>query len=213
MKRNLLIITLLFLGSFVILLLGNIIIIGEKIASLSQVAWAEYAFYTLILVVFYAVVIRPVVRVHRAPQFPALSIDGEWNTAQLVAFGHKLADNCNYIPKDKSCPELRKLHQQRLREDLERYATSKEELVQIISKELKLLLDYFDGKEPESKLAKKIDQKVFEAKRNDQWRREYMSYQMELNQQYRNGKEEGRKEGIDDMSKLIKMLISENKYE
>ena len=77
MKRNLLIITLLFLGSFVILLLGNIIIIGEKIASLSQVAWAEYAFYTLILVVFYAVVIRPVVRVHRAPQIPALSIDGE----------------------------------------------------------------------------------------------------------------------------------------
>lgn len=69
MKRNLLIITLLFLGSFVILLLGNIIIIGEKIASLSQVAWAEYAFYTLILVVFYAVVIRPVVRVHRAPGF------------------------------------------------------------------------------------------------------------------------------------------------
>ena len=64
-----------------------------------------------------------------------------------------------------------------------------------ISKELKLLLDYFDDKEPESKLAKKIDKKVFEAKRNDQWRREYMSYQMELNQQYRNGKEEGRKEG------------------
>ena len=147
MKRNLLIITLLFLGSFVILLLGNIIIIGEKIASLSQVAWAEYAFYTLILVVFYAVVIRPVVRVHRAPQFPALSIDGEWNTAQLVAFGHKLADNCNYIPKDKSCPELRKLHQQRLREDLERYATSKEELVQIISEELKLRIEGGELKE------------------------------------------------------------------
>ena len=147
MKRNLLIITLLFLGSFVILLLGNIIIIGEKIASLSQVAWAEYAFYTLILVVFYAVVIRPVVRVHRAPQIPALSIDGEWNTAQLVAFGHKLADNCNYIPKDKSCPELRKLHQQRLREDLERYATSREELVQIISEELKLRIEGGELKE------------------------------------------------------------------
>ena len=147
MKRNLLIITLLFLGSFVILLLGNIIIIGEKIASLSQVAWAEYAFYTLLLVVFYAVVIRPVVRVHRAPQFPALSIDGEWNAAQLVAFGHKLADNCNYIPKDKSCRELRKLHQQRLREDLERYAMSKEELVQIISKELKLRIEGGELKE------------------------------------------------------------------
>ena len=128
MKRNLLIITLLFLGSFVILLLGNIIIIGEKIASLSHVAWAEYAFYALILIVFYAVVIRPVIRVHRAPQIPALSIDGEWDTAQLIAFGHKLADNCNYIPKDKTCP-------------LERYATDKEELVQILSDELKLRIE------------------------------------------------------------------------
>ncbi len=141
MKRNLLIITFLFLGSFVILLLGNIIIIGEKIASLSHVAWAEYAFYALILIVFYAVVIRPVIRVHRAPQIPALSIDGEWDTAQLIAFGHKLADNCNYIPKDKTCPELRKLHQQKLREDLERYATDKEELVQILSDELKLRIE------------------------------------------------------------------------
>ena len=137
MKRNLLIITLLFLGSFVILLLGNIIIIGEKIASLSHVAWAEYAFYALILIVFYAVVIRPVIRVHRTPQIPALSIDGEWDTAQLIAFGH----NCNYIPKDKTCPELRKLHQQKLREDLERYATDKEELVQILSDELKLRIE------------------------------------------------------------------------
>lgn len=141
MKRNLLIITLLFLGSFVILLLGNIIIIGEKIASLSHVAWAEYAFYALILIVFYAVIIRPVIRVHRAPQIPALSIDGEWDTAQLIAFGHKLADNCNYIPKDKTCPGLRKLHQQKIREDLERYATDKEELVQILSDELKLRIE------------------------------------------------------------------------
>lgn len=141
MKRNLLIITLLFLGSFVILLLGNIIIIGEKIASLSHITWAEYAFYALILIVFYAVVIRPVIRVHRAPQIPALSIDGEWDTAQLIAFGHKLADNCNYIPKDKTCPGLRKLHQQKIREDLERYATDKEELVQILSDELKLRIE------------------------------------------------------------------------
>ena len=141
MKRNLLIITLLFLGSFVILLLGNIIIIGEKIAFLSHVAWAEYAFYALILIVFYAVVIRPVIRVHRAPQIPALSIDGEWDTVQLIAFGHKLADNCNYIPKDKTCPELRKLHQQKIREDLERNATDKEELVQILSDELKLRIE------------------------------------------------------------------------
>lgn len=90
-----------------------------------------------------------------------------------------------------------------------------------ISKELKLLLDYFDGKEPESKLAKKIDQKVFEAKRNDQWRREYMSYQMELNQQYKNGRaegiEQGMKQGVqqatEDINKLNNILIAAKKYE
>lgn len=147
MKRNLLIITLLFLGSFVILLLGNIIIIGEKIASLLNMAWTEYAFYALILIVFYAIVIRPVVRVHRAPQIPALSIDGDWDVAQLVAFGNKLADNCRYIPKDKTCPELRKLHQQKMREDIARYATDKDELVQILSNELKLRIEGGELKE------------------------------------------------------------------
>lgn len=147
MKRNLLIITLLFLGSFVILLLGNIIIIGEKIASLLNVAWTEYAFYALILIVFYIVVIRPVVRVHRAPQIPALSIDGDWDVVQLVAFGNKLADNCRYIPKDKTCPELRKLHQQKMREDIARYATDKDELVQILSNELKLRIEGGELKE------------------------------------------------------------------
>lgn len=147
MKRNLLIITLLFLGSFVILLLGNIIIIGEKIASLLNVAWTEYAFYALILIVFYAIVIRPVVRVHRAPQIPALSVDGDWDVTQLVAFGNKLADNCRYIPKDKTCPELRKLHQQKMREDIARYATDKDELVQILSNELKLRIEGGELKE------------------------------------------------------------------
>ena len=52
-----------------------------------------------------------------------------------------------------------------------------------IGRELQLL-DYFDGREPESKLTKRdMQKKVFEARGNDQWRREYMSYQMELNQQ------------------------------
>ena len=52
-----------------------------------------------------------------------------------------------------------------------------------------MLLDYFDGREPESQLARDIDRKVFEAGNNKQWRREYMSYQMELDRQFKNGKE------------------------
>ena len=67
----------------------------------------------------------------------------------------------------------------------------------------------FDGREPESQLAKDIDRKVFEARNNKQWRREYMSYQMELDKQYRNGREEERR----NINKLNKALLSEKKYE
>ena len=67
----------------------------------------------------------------------------------------------------------------------------------------------FDGREPESQLAKDIDRKVFEARNNKQWRREYMSYQMELDKQFRNGREEERR----NINKLNKALLSEKKYE
>ena len=90
-----------------------------------------------------------------------------------------------------------------------------------ISEELQMLLDYFDGREPENQLAKDIDSKVFEARNNKQWRREYMSYQMELDRQYRNGREEGIKEGMEkgselateNINKLLKILIVEKKYD
>lgn len=67
----------------------------------------------------------------------------------------------------------------------------------------------FDGREPESQLAKDIDRKVFEARNNKQCRREYMSYQMELDKQFRNGREEERR----NINKLNKALLSEKKYE
>ena len=67
----------------------------------------------------------------------------------------------------------------------------------------------FDGREPESQLAKDIDRKVFEARNNKQWRREYMSYQMELDKQFRNGREEERR----NINKLNKAVLSEKKYE
>ena len=67
----------------------------------------------------------------------------------------------------------------------------------------------FDGREPESQLAKDIDRKVFEARNKKQWRREYMSYQMELDKQFRNGREEERR----NINKLNKALLSEKKYE
>ncbi|MBD9054993.1 MAG: hypothetical protein EGR36_03185 [Eubacterium ventriosum] len=40
-----------------------------------------------------------------------------------------------------------------------------------------------------------------------------MSYQMELDKQYRNGREECREEGMDNISKLLKLLVAEKKYD
>ena len=90
-----------------------------------------------------------------------------------------------------------------------------------INKELKSLLEYFDGSEPESELTRRIDRKVIAARKNERWRREYMSYQMELNQQYKNGRaegiEQGMKQGVqqatEDINKLNNILIAAKKYE
>ena len=94
-----------------------------------------------------------------------------------------------------------------------------------ISEELQMLLDYFDGREPESQLAKDIDRKVFEARNNKQWRREYMSLQMEMNLKYREGlkageekgralgQSEGKIETQKNINRLNKILLSEKRYD
>lgn len=86
-----------------------------------------------------------------------------------------------------------------------------------IDKELKALLNYFDGKEPDSKLTRQIDKKVAEARNNEKWRREYMSWQMEMNQKYRDGQKEGIAIGVKQATKsvnqLTKILLSEKRYE
>ena len=94
-----------------------------------------------------------------------------------------------------------------------------------INKELKSLLEYFDGSEPESELTRKIDSKVLAARKKERWRREYMSLQMEMNLKYREGlkagEEKGRALGESDckietqknINRLNKILLSEKRYE
>ena len=86
-----------------------------------------------------------------------------------------------------------------------------------INKELKSLLEYFDGSEPESELTRKIDRKVIAARKNERWRREYMSLQMEMNLKYREGLKDGMKageeKGQENTNKLIKILLKEKRYD
>jgi predicted transposase/invertase (TIGR01784 family) len=94
-----------------------------------------------------------------------------------------------------------------------------------INKELKSLLEYFDGSEPESELTRRIDIKVIAARKNERWRREYMSLQMEMNLKYREGlkageekgralgQSEGKIETQKNINRLNKILLSEKRYD
>ena len=94
-----------------------------------------------------------------------------------------------------------------------------------INKELKSLLEYFDGSEPESELTRRIDRKVIAARKNERWRREYMSLQMEMNLKYREGlkageekgralgQSEGKIETQKNINRLNKILLLEKRYD
>ena len=82
-----------------------------------------------------------------------------------------------------------------------------------INKELKSLLEYFDGKEPESDLTKQIDEKVIAVRKNTRWRREYMSLQMEMNLKYREGLKAGEAKGQENINKLNTILLAEKRYD
>ena len=82
-----------------------------------------------------------------------------------------------------------------------------------INEELKSLLEYFDGSEPESELTRRIDRKVIAARKNERWRREYMSLQMEMNLKYREGLKAGEEKGQENTNKLIKILLKEKRYD
>ena len=67
MKRNLILIAGVFLAVLAILLLGNIITVGEKLGEVFHTVYVEYAFYLLMLVLAVIFVLGPLVRLHSAP--------------------------------------------------------------------------------------------------------------------------------------------------
>lgn len=136
MKRNLILIVAIFIGIILIMLAGNIITIGDKIGQFTH-PYAELGFYLLMAVLFIVLIIRPILRVHHAPEFPKLTIDNQWDAAQLLGFGKKLANNCNYI----SDPEQRKQHRLKLKQDIALHAADTNELKQVIGKELSLRIE------------------------------------------------------------------------
>ena len=138
MKRNLLLIIGVFVGVLVILLMGNVITVAEKLGEICHTVYAEYAFYALIFILVLIFVIVPIIKVHTAPEFPVMGIGDETSDIRkLRAFGKRLASSCGYIDNE----EVRAGHHQVLKTELETCSNDIEALKVVIDKEVTLRFD------------------------------------------------------------------------
>ena len=144
MKRNLIIITGLIVLFFALMLTGNILIIGEKIATVTHLWWTEYLFYGIIAVIVMYYLVLPFVHIYRTPPFPVLSLNDQLSLPQLQQMGASLVSHCNFIPdkpaagEDSAQPTLRTMHQQQLKQQLTDAADDETRLRYIIQHELDL---------------------------------------------------------------------------
>lgn len=129
MSRNLKIIAVTFFFVIVNLILGNIIIIGDKLGQITHI-YIEYSFYILMILLFCMYVVLPVYRVHKAPEFPTLSVEGKGSTKQLYTFAKCLSANYSYIKDEK----IRKEQQEDFSKSIKNADTAK--LKFVISKEI-----------------------------------------------------------------------------
>ena len=101
MKKVLILTLVLFITVFVVVIIGNVIIIGEKFTTVFGTAYVEYGFYLLLIGLFaylvYYAILEPMKRIHNAPEFPVLSVEekaegvsDEVYRKRLVSFGEKI---------------------------------------------------------------------------------------------------------------------------
>ena len=133
MRRNLIIIIFIILGIFALMITGNIIIVGEKIASVTRLWWMELIFYGVLLFIFSYYVLRPIWRIHRTPAFPVLAVDDEASEEQLKEYGKRLANHCDFIENDQQ----RKEHKKGLEKKLLMATKDHNELLNVVKDELK----------------------------------------------------------------------------
>lgn len=75
-----------------------------------------------------------------------------------------------------------------------------------VSEELRFFLDYVAGRKTETGYVRKLEDAVREAKKNREWRHEYMTLLMRDLENLEKGREEGREEGIFGMVAALKEL-------
>ena len=90
------------------------------------------------------------------------------------------------------------------REDIEIHLQDKRKTIFIningsredVPEELAHLLDYLKTKTPTDGFTERLEQRVVEIRRDTEWRDDYMTLEMKMDEKYEQGREQGLKEGI-----------------
>ena len=72
-----------------------------------------------------------------------------------------------------------------------------------VSEDMKNLIDYIIGKAANSNLTSRIDSKVREAIEKKLWRKEYMTYKEQMDDEFKRGEEKGIEKGIEKGADII----------
>lgn len=79
-----------------ILLVGNILLIGDKIGAVTHL-YVEYAFYVVMAFLIFCFILVPVARILLMPEFPKLETEEGWDVRKMRKYGLSLAKNCFYL--------------------------------------------------------------------------------------------------------------------
>lgn len=71
---------------------------------------------------------------------------------------------------------------------------SLEGIMDDVTPEMKKLLDFIDGKEPEDEFTRELDEAVQSVRKNEKWRLEYMTLQMNYQEKYEQGVEQEKRQ-------------------
>ena len=78
-----------------------------------------------------------------------------------------------------------------------------------VTPEMKRLLDFIDGKEPEDDFTRELDEAVQSVRKNEKWRLGYMTLQMNYQEKYEQGIEQGNKQAALRMIEAGKLSYEE----
>lgn len=78
-----------------------------------------------------------------------------------------------------------------------------------VAPEMKRLLDFIDGKEPEDDFTRELDEAVQSVRKNEKWRLDYMTLQMNYQEKYEQGIEQGNKQAALRMIEAGKLSYEE----